>query len=80
MHKTGFFSPYLSPPSLPVSVSVRSFYLSAPPSESEAFEAFSPARIDELLKEARALEQSLEQQKDRLRERLAAVSRALDLL
>lgn len=46
-------------------------------SESEAFEAFCPARLDELLKEALRLEQHLKNQKERLRERLMLITRTL---
>ena len=49
-------------------------------SESEAFESFCPARVDELLKEARALEENLSEQKERLKQRLKFLSRTLELL
>lgn len=50
---------------------------SQPFAESEAFEAFCPARLDELLKEALRLEQHLKNQKERLRERLMLITRTL---
>ena len=45
--------------------------------EGEAFEAFCPARLDELLREALRLEQHLKNQKERLRERLTIITRSL---
>jgi len=46
-------------------------------SEGESFEAFCPARLDELLREALRLEKHLENQKERLRERLTLITRTL---
>ena len=46
-------------------------------SEGESFEAFCPARLDELLREAQRLEQHLKNQKERLRERLTVITRTL---
>ena len=48
--------------------------------ESESFEQFCPSRMDELLKEALALEQNLLQQKDVLKNRLKGISQTLRLL
>ena len=49
----------------------------SPPRESETFELFCPARLDELIKEARALDNSLREQKERLKGRLEVISRTL---
>ena len=46
-------------------------------SEGESFEAFCPARLDELLREALRLEKHLKNQKERLRERLTLITRTL---
>ena len=48
-----------------------------PTSESEGFELFCPARLDQLLKQARSLEDNYVDQRKRLRERL---TRTLQML
>ncbi|XP_078376407.1 uncharacterized protein LOC144659778 [Oculina patagonica] len=50
-----------------------------PFAEGESFEAFCPARLDELLREALRLEQHLKNQKERLRERLTLITRTLQM-
>ncbi|KAJ7380226.1 Testis-expressed sequence 12 protein [Desmophyllum pertusum] len=50
-----------------------------PFAEGESFEAFCPARLDELLREALRLEQHLKNQKERLRERLTLITRTLQV-
>ena len=47
-------------------------------SESEAFESFFPARVDELLKEAYALEESLKEKKKIMKNRLSAIASTLE--
>lgn len=49
-------------------------------SESDEFELFFPTRLDELLKEAYALEEGLKQQKERMKEMLTHLSQTLDRL
>ena len=49
-------------------------------SESEAFESFCPSRVDELLKEARALEENMMEQKERLKQRLKLISSTLEMI
>ncbi|XP_031551262.1 uncharacterized protein LOC116288595 [Actinia tenebrosa] len=52
---------------------------SHPFSESEAFEAFCPSRLDELLSEANQLELHLKKQKEQLKNRLSDLSKTLKL-
>ncbi|KAK3731510.1 hypothetical protein QZH41_008541 [Actinostola sp. cb2023] len=47
--------------------------------ESEAFEAFCPSRMDELLKEALQLEAHLKNQKEQLKNRLTHLSQTLKI-
>lgn len=47
--------------------------------ESEAFEAFCPSRLDELLSEANQLELHLKKQKEQLKNRLTDLSKTLKL-
>jgi cell shape-determining protein MreC len=47
--------------------------------ESEAFEAFCPSRLDELLREAHQLETHLKKQKEQLKNRLTDLSKTLKL-
>lgn len=54
--------------------------LSFPGSESETFELFCPARLDELLKEAYTLENNMKQQKEKLKGRLKQLSKTLDMM
>ncbi|XP_022788754.1 uncharacterized protein LOC111328557 [Stylophora pistillata] len=50
-----------------------------PFAEGESFEGYCPIRLDELLKEALRLEQHLEKQKERLRERLTLITKTLQM-
>ena len=45
--------------------------------ESEAFESFFPSRVDELIKEAYALEESLKERKEVMRKRVNAIASTL---
>ena len=47
-------------------------------SESEAFESFFPTRVDELLKEALALEENLKEKKEVMKRRLSAIASTLE--
>ena len=49
-------------------------------SESMAYEEFCPVRVDELLREAHALEDSLIEQKEKLKMRLKMISKTLEML
>ena len=49
-------------------------------SESVAYETFCPVRVDEHLRQACALEESLIEQKERLKMRLKMISRTLKTL
>ena len=55
---------------LPSHLSFKNMYMR---SESVAYEAFFPVRIDELLRTAQSLEDSLLQEKQAMRERLQAI-------
>ena len=48
-------------------------------SASEKFELLCPSRIDELLKEAYALENDLKEQKQQLKEQLKLLTNTLDM-
>ncbi|CAH1789855.1 unnamed protein product [Owenia fusiformis] len=49
-------------------------------SESESFELFCPTRLDQILSDALALEASLKQQKEVLRQRLSVLSSTLKII